>query len=116
MDALGYRLLPKTPELVSARRVALDQYANVSQASQVLVFVGIPFCRFIFSIVLETLRRGGDVQTRCAAFLARSARILEFRLKSELIAGYGTYGEWIFGLSWTTWLGFLCLHGTGSGT
>lgn len=117
MDVLTYRLLPKTPELVSARRVALDRYANIAQISQVLVCVGIPFCKLIFAIVVKTLSREDDTpQTRYAALVARSARILEFRLNSEVVAGYGTYEEWIIGLLWIAWLGFLCFHGTAPGT
>lgn len=117
MDSLSYSLLPKSPELVSTRRIALDRYANIAQISQVLLFVAIPVSKWIFSTLIKTLNhKDGISSTRYAALLARSARVVEFRLKSEVVvAGYGTYGEWIIGLLWTAWLGFLCWHDTAPG-
>lgn len=110
-----YKFLKKTPELVVQRRITLDWYANLAQTSQLLVHLIIPVCELVASVQLrgfakESRRKGG------AAVLARTARSLRFTLGTEVVKGYGTYGQWIFGIAWTAWLGFLCITETTPGS
>lgn len=42
-------------------------------------------------------------------------RSIVWWLEGELAPGWGLRGQWIAGVSWTTWLLFLCVHQTGVG-
>ncbi|OKL58379.1 hypothetical protein UA08_06067 [Talaromyces atroroseus] len=101
----GYEFLPKTPELVEQRRIALDWYANLAQTSQLTVHLVILICELVqVRKFTKKSRQRGD-----AAVLARN---LKFTLSTEVVKGYGTYGQWVFGIAWTAWLGFLCITET----
>lgn len=39
-----------------------------------------------------------------AAVLACTVRSLKFTLGTEVVKGYGAYGQWTFGIAWTAWL------------
>jgi len=111
----GYKFLKKTPELVLQRRITLDWYANLAQITQLTVHLIIPVCNLVALVLVkrfakESRQKGG------AAVLARTARSLKFTLSTEVVKGYGTYGEWTFGIAWTAWLGFLCFNETAPGS
>ncbi|KAF2499676.1 hypothetical protein BU16DRAFT_480549 [Lophium mytilinum] len=110
MSYLVYEFLARTPELIVQRRIRLDQYANIAQISQLIVHLIILFCNFAASIPVSKL--AGKSQKGSVAVLARIARSLYFKLGVNVGRGYGTYGQWIFGLAWTSWLGFLCIAET----
>ena len=111
----GYEFLPKTPELIMQRRVSLAWYANLAQFSQLLVHLIIPAFNLVASVPVRRFA-GNTGQKGIAAVMARTTRILKVTLGTEMIKGYGTYGQWIFGIAWTVWLGFLCTAETAPGT
>jgi hypothetical protein len=132
MGFLGYHFVEKTPELVASRRIALDWYSTLAQLSQFVVLLTIPFCQFVFSAIVKSSgnkyeadgdislvsKRSGGAKYNAkgkVAAAARWTRIIKFRLGTEVLKGYGTYGEWIFGLLWGVWLGFLCVSETAPG-
>jgi Ferric reductase like transmembrane component len=106
----GYEFLRKTPELVLQRRIGLDWYANLAQISQLTVHLVILVCE---SVASAQVRGFAKNQKGGAAVLARG---LKFTLGTDVIKGYGTYGQWIFGMAWTSWLGFLCINETAPGS
>lgn len=114
MSYFGYKFLTKTPELIVQRRIQLDRYANLAQISQLIVHLIILFCNFVASVPASKL--AGKSQKGNVAVLARIASSLNFKLGVKVGRGYGTYGQWIFGLAWTAWLGFLCIAETAPGT
>lgn len=46
---------------------------------------------------------------------SRIVQSIEPTLVREGIEGYGTYGQWMFGLGYAAWLGFLCIKDTAPG-
>lgn len=114
MSYLGYEFLARTPELIEQRRIRLDRYANSAQISQLLAHLTILLCNFVASASARKL--AGKSQKGYVAVLARVASSLNFELGVKVGRGYGTYGQWIFGLAWTAWLGFLCIVDTAPGT
>jgi len=98
MSHFRYKFLGKTPELIAQRRVTLDWYANLAQISQLIVHLIIPFCNLIASVLVRKLA-GKSRQKANEAVLARTARSLKFKLDTKVVKGYGTYGQWIFGLA-----------------
>jgi hypothetical protein len=106
----GYEFLKKTPELVVQRRIALDWYANLAQISQLTVHLIILACELVASVQVRRLAKN---QKGGAAVLARG---LKFILGTEVVKGYGTYGQWTFGIAWSAWLGFLCITETAPGS
>jgi hypothetical protein len=110
-----YIFLKKSPELIEQRRISLDWYANLAQISQLIVHLIIPVCKLVASVsdkrfAKKSHGKGG------AAVLARTVRSLESTLGAEVVKGYGTYGQWTFGIAWTAWLGFLCITETVPGS
>jgi hypothetical protein len=110
-----YKFLKKTPELVVQRRIGLDWYANLAQISQLAVHLLIPLCELVVSDQVRRFAKKAP-QKGGAAVLDRTARSLKFRLGTEVAKGYGTYGQWYFGIAWTAWLGFLCIAETAPGS
>jgi hypothetical protein len=110
-----YEFLKKTPELVVQRRIGLDWYANLAQISQLTVHLIVPICESVASVQVRRFAKK-STQKGDATVLDRTARSLKFTLGTELVKGYGTYGQWVFGIAWTTWLGFLCIIDTAPGT
>ena len=107
----GYKFLPKTPELIEQRRITLDWYANLAQMSQLTVHLIILVCTLVASVPARRSAKNYG-QKGGAAVLARTARSLMFTLGTEVVKGYGTYGQWTFGMAWTAWLGFLSITET----
>jgi hypothetical protein len=114
MSYFGYKFLAKAPELIVQRRIRVDQYANVAQISQIIVHLIILFYNSFASVSVNKL--AGKSQRGNAAVMARIARSVNFNLDVNVGRGYGTYGQWIFGLAWTAWLAFLCIADTAPGT
>ncbi|RDW63385.1 hypothetical protein BP6252_10930 [Coleophoma cylindrospora] len=114
MSYFGYKFLAKTPELILQRRTQLDWYANLAQISQLIAHLIILFCNLAASVPASKL--AGRYQKGNVAVPARIVPSLTFKLGVEVGRGYGTYGQWIFGLAWTAWLGFLCIAETTPGT
>jgi hypothetical protein len=110
----GYRFLARTPELIVQRRTQLDRYANLAQISQLILHLVILFCNIVATVSASKL--AGKSQKGNVAVLARIARTSNSKLGENVGRGYGTYGQWIFGLAWTAWLGFLCIAETAPGT
>jgi hypothetical protein len=131
MDYFEYKFLPKTPQLVTARRVASDHYANIAQFSQFVVLLGIPLCRLMFSTLVRLLENHDvadrppnssqqklarqSYQKSNAAILARSMKIVRCKLRTEVAKGCGTHEQWVIGLLWSAWLGYLCIAQTWPG-
>lgn len=101
MSHCGYKFLRKTPELIEKRRITLDWYANLAQASQLILHLIISFCEFV-ALVPVKQSAGKYRQKGNPAMLARVTRSMNFNLGTKVVKGYGTYGQWIFGLAWTT--------------
>jgi hypothetical protein len=127
MGYLGYRFIGRTAEIDAARRSALDWYANLAQLSQLLFILAIPFSKFALAVLVNFLRSDKGLndnvetdritiqkssQAGRALRLSRITRDIESILNREVMKGYGTYEQWIFGLGWAAWLGFLCINGT----
>ena len=114
MSFLEYKFLPRTPELIAHRRVHLDRYANLAQLSQVAIHLLI----LSYNLVLSTSasKHAGKSPKNNPSALSRIANAINSRLGTEVSRGYGTYGQWLFGLVWTAWLGFLCFAETTPGT
>jgi hypothetical protein len=130
MGYFGYKFIDRTPELVAERRLILDWYATLAQLSQLLVLIAFPIARILESFFLRYLN--GDLDTissplsprkkasshqrrdqgGLAILITRSIRILRWRLGTEVIQGYGTWGQWIGGALWATWLAILCISET----
>jgi hypothetical protein len=130
MGYFAYEFIGKTPEIDATRRSTSDWYANLAQLSQLLFILAIPFSKFAVSVLLNFLRNGKSldytVETNRMATqkwsqegkvlrLSRTMQHIESVLGSEVMRGDGTYEQWIFGLSWAAWLGFLCINDTAPG-
>ena len=130
MGYLAYKLIAKTPEVDASRRSALDWYANLAQLSQVLFILAIPFSKFTLAILSNFLRNGNNSdynvkkdkesvpkssQKSKTLGLSRTKGDMKSFLDKEVMKGYGTYEQWIFGLGWATWLIFLCINDTAPG-
>jgi hypothetical protein len=113
MSSFGYKFLPKTPELIVERRIRLDRYANLAQASQLIVHLVILFYGHAASTTAN--KRAGKSQKDITAVRTRVARSFSSKLSLGVGRGYGTYGQWMFGLVWAAWLGFLCIVETAPG-
>ncbi|RDW57308.1 hypothetical protein BP5796_12758 [Coleophoma crateriformis] len=113
MSYFGYKFLAKTPELIVQRSMQLDRHADLAQISQLIAHLIILFCNFAASVPVRKLAR--KYQKRNPAVPARIARSITLKLGVEVGGEYGTYGQWIFGLAWTAWLGFLCIAETAPG-
>jgi hypothetical protein len=108
---LGYEFLRKTPELFEQRRVGLDRYANLAQISQLLLHLTVGILALLASNQIKRSSRNGPPAT----MLAFNARRLQTALGTEAAEGYGTYGQWTFGIAYTAWLGYLCIAETAPG-
>ncbi|KAF2648013.1 hypothetical protein K491DRAFT_699250 [Lophiostoma macrostomum CBS 122681] len=106
MPIFGYQFLPRTPEIIAERRIHLDRYANLAQGSQLTVHLII----LLYTLVTSSAHQKHAGRSQKGTF-ARVSRSLSASLSVRL-AEYGTYGQWIFGLGWATWLGFLCIRET----
>jgi hypothetical protein len=130
MGYFGYKFIGKTPEIDATRRSTLDWYANLAQLSQLLFVLAIPFTKFAVAILVNFLWNGNSLdynvatnrifiqkssQEGKALRLSRTTRDVESILGREVIKGYGTYEQWIFGLVWAAWLEFLCINDTAPG-
>jgi hypothetical protein len=130
MGYFGYKFIGKTPEIDAIRCSTSDWYANLAQLSQLLFILAIPFSKFALAILFSFLRSGNSLdynveldrisvqkssQEGKALKLSRTMRDLESILDREVVKGYGTYEQWIFGLGWAAWLGFLCINDTAPG-
>ena len=103
-----YKFLPKTPELVVQRRVALDRYANLAQSSQLVLHLSLAIGAVALSSQIRK-SEGSHARKGGATTLVRTAQSLQNALGTEVTRGFGTYGQWIFGLAWSAWLGYLCV-------
>jgi hypothetical protein len=129
MEFFPFQFIGKTPEIDATRRSISDWYANLAQLSQMLFILAIPFSKFAFAILFN-YRFPGDnnsdhnVETGRIARqkpsqegkelrFSRTSRNVESIMK--VMKGYGTCEQWIFGLGWTAWLGFLCINDTAPG-
>jgi hypothetical protein len=130
MGYFAYEFIGKSPEIDATRRSTSDWYANLAQLSQLIFVLAIPFCNFALAILFNFLRNGNSLdynvgtdkisvqkssQEDKTLRLSRTTRDLESILDREVMKGYGTYEQWIFGLGWTAWLGFLCINDTAPG-
>lgn len=109
-----YKFLKKTPELVAQRRVALDYHANLAQSSQLVLHLSLAIGAIAFSSQIRKLERSYS-QKGGATTLAHRFKSLQNTLGTEVTKGFGTYGQWIFGIVWTAWLGYLCAAETSPG-
>jgi hypothetical protein len=103
MDYFNYKFLPRTPEINAHRRVYLDRYANIAQTSQLAVHL------LILLYNLATSKNASNSRKNSNGAPVTS------KLNTEISRGYGTYGQWIFGLTWTAWLGYLVVAETAPG-
>src|ERR1700761_7117267 len=104
MGYFGYKFIDRTPEHVAERRVVLDWYATLAQLSQFLVLLAIPTIQFLYSFLLKRLSSGANPSdgysslspsmnkkmnkrpnTGLAGLLARSGRIVKWRLGNEVV-------------------------------
>jgi hypothetical protein len=131
MGYFTYKFIGKNPEIDATRRSTSDWYANLAQLSQLLFILAIPFSKLFLAILFNPFRKGNSSdlnretsrisaqksgQQGKALNLSRAVRDAGSVLDREVIKGYGTYEQWIFGLGWTAWLGFLCINDTAPGT
>ena len=68
MNMLGFRFVLKTPEVVEIRRVSTDKYANIAQASQITLFLCVPFFRLIIRKSAEYTNFWHDARPNWAAY------------------------------------------------
>lgn len=109
MDWLGYKSIPKTPELDAIRRPLLDRYGQLAQISQLFVLFTWAFGQSVLPSLddLQKNSKGGG--------LATLARRVNFRLDNQVARGFGTYRQWLVGILWGSWHIFLCMNETGEG-
>lgn len=109
MDWLGYKSIPKTPELDAIRRPLLDRYGQLAQISQLFVLFTLAFGQSVLPSLhnLQSNSKGGRFATL--------ARCVNFRLDNQVARGYGTYRQWLVGILWGSWHVFLCMNETGEG-
>ena len=130
MGYFAYKVIGKSPEIDAIRRSTSDGYANLAQLSQLLFILGIPFSKFALAVLFNFLRNCNSLnynverdrtsiqissQEGKALRLSRTTRDIESILAREVMKGYGTYEQWIFGFVWAAWLGFLCINDTAPG-
>ena len=113
MSYLGLQFLAKTPELVVQQRIRLNWYANLAQASQLTIHLVI----LLYNLIDPALvgRLSGSHQNETLIALFRIKRSVNTRLRFKVGKQYGTYGQWIFGLTWAWWLAYLCIAETWPG-
>jgi hypothetical protein len=130
MGYFAYKLIGKTPVLDATTRSTSDCYANLAQLSQLLFILVILFSKFVLASLFKFLQNTHslDYNVRTDGIsiqkssqegrtlrLRRTTQNVESILGREVMKGYGTYEQWIFGFCWTTWLGFLCIKDTAPG-
>jgi hypothetical protein len=114
MGYLGYAFVPLTTDQVEARRISLDSHARLAQFSQVAVLAFVSAVLF-FGRLFPATRLGPSKQHARLTWPVAFARRSQWRLQAELAHGYGTWTEWLFGISCAAWLAFLCVHDTSPG-
>lgn len=131
MGYFAYKFIGRTPEIDATRRSASDWYANLAQLSQLFLILVIAYGKFVAVILLKLFQNTNNSNSNVKAVkrsiqesssgdgvlgLSRTARCLKSKLGRDVVNGYGTYEQWIFGLGWTAWLSFLCIKDTTPGT
>jgi hypothetical protein len=101
-----YIFLPKTPALTAQRRIALDRYANTAQTSQMVLHVTLLAFdvlnsrpRSLAGLEEKTDKHGHRIGSGARFATAEKHNALYF-LRRRLGRGYGTYGQWVFGMGW----------------
>lgn len=123
-----YRFVDLTHEQRHERRVLLDRYGVYAQLSALVPIALYQLYRLTAWVYSERQKikpgysavpgspAAKKVRQSKAARIAKKWRITVWWLGGDLAPGWGLRGHWIAGLAWTTWLLFLCIHGTGDGT
>jgi hypothetical protein len=117
MPLPSYIFRPKTSSLTAHRRFQLDRYANIAQASQLVLHLT------LFAFNALTSRLPSDSKPADESHKGDHAANPDLKkphptrafLGRRLGRSYGTYGQWVFGTVWTAWLAGLCFAETGNG-
>lgn len=130
MGLLGYSFINLTKEQVHDRRVLLDRYALIAQWSVVVLLFAFQL-HHLLSWLSRRCGQNDEEETPSSPYLKAEAennktssiRSIQRRvakvswyLGDEIIAGFGTKAEWLYGALWTIWLLTLCIMDTGNGT
>ncbi|KAI9745978.1 MAG: hypothetical protein M1818_000659 [Claussenomyces sp. TS43310] len=123
--AWPYHFVSLDDDEIQTRRELLDRYGIYAQLSApvpVLAYQLYIFASWVFAkreraqpsyTAVPSSPKVAESRISPILQLARKWRRLSWWFGSEVYAGYGTNGQWISGLSWASWLIFLCIHQTG---
>ncbi|KAF2666754.1 hypothetical protein BT63DRAFT_427176 [Microthyrium microscopicum] len=111
MGYLGFEFVSLTPEQVASRRISLDNYARIAQSSQVMVLITLAVGQVLWRTI-ESWNYGDSKQQSSSSLGLRQFKTWRWRLGDEVLPGFGTWKQWIGGLSWTIWLAILCIRDT----
>lgn len=109
------------------RRVLLDRYGVYAQLSALIPIAIYQLYRL--AIWVSLARRRSQVKYSAvpgspdlkhgrgskSGVLERKWREVRWWAEGEIWPGLGLKGQWVAGLIWAGWLGFLCVHRTGVG-
>lgn len=124
--AWSYQLITLDDDQKHARRLLLNRYGAAAQLSALAPIIAYQLYRLGVWVYSERLRskttysslgstaRKKYKQTNSGAFATKS-RAAKWWLETELATGWGPRWHWIAGVSWATWLLFLCVYETGDG-
>ena len=128
--AFGYDFVDLTDEQKHERRILLDRYAYIAQASALVFLACIaafrlfprprsstfdnpseydsPSSPHVKHASLKGLGKGKDVRHSWIRF--------KWFMSRPVGENWGTVGEWACGSVWVLWMLFLCVNQTGNGT
>jgi hypothetical protein len=125
-----YHFVDLTQEDIIRRRILLNRYGVYAQLSALVPVLA--YQLYSLGVWVSSKRKRTEVgytevpsspgspfqkQIRLATNgrLAKYWRLALWWLEGELFPGWGLRGHWIAGLTWASWLLFLCVHKTGDG-
>lgn len=124
--AWPYQLVDLTTAEKHQRRLALYRYAVYSQLSALVPVLGYLLYRLALWALSgsQKAKRYSSIPSSpgakhdrdsSAGTLVRKYRALVWWLNGEIAPSWGFRLHWLAGVSWMTWLLFLCVHQTGKG-
>lgn len=126
--AWPYHLIDLTNDEKHARRILLDRYGVYAQLSALVPIAAYQLYRLGVWVYSERQRskvnysavpsspRLKEQNNSTSGAVVRRWRKTVWWLEGDVKGGWGARGHWIAGLTWTSWLLFLCVHQTGEGS
>ena len=124
--AWPYHFLTVDPDQKHERRLLLDRYGAFAQLSALVPIIVYQLYRLGVWVYSERQRSKATYTAlssparkkynhASSGNMAKRWRAVKWWLGDDLVTGWGPRGHWIAGISWASWLLFLCINETGDG-